>query len=105
VIPVLDGYHLVVPASMREALDALASTAGARPFAGGTDLMVLLEAGMLPPGSYVSLSRCRELRGIDQTVNGVAIGAMTTYSDIRRSDLLRRDYAVGCWAETCGVAP
>ncbi len=68
--------------------------------------MVLLEAGALPPGSYVSLSHCRELRGIDETANGVAIGAMTTYSDIRRSDVLRRDFEMLAIAasETGGVA-
>jgi CO/xanthine dehydrogenase FAD-binding subunit len=106
VIPVLAGYHLVTPASLREALDALASTPGARPFSGGTDLMVQLEAGALPPGSYVSLSHCRELRGIDETASGVAIGATTTYSDMRQSELLRRDYAMLTMAasETGGVA-
>ena len=31
---------------------------------GGTDLMVVLESGHLPPGRYVSLQQCRELTGI-----------------------------------------
>ena len=42
------------------------------PFAGGTDLMVLLEAGHLPPGRYVSLQNCRELLGIDGHGGGVS---------------------------------
>ena len=43
-------YQLISPASLGEALDALARDNGAwKPFAGGTDLMVLLEAGKLPP--------------------------------------------------------
>ena len=42
-------YQLISPASLGEALDVLASDEGAwQPFAGGTDLMVLLEAGKLP---------------------------------------------------------
>ena len=49
-IPLLDGYQLVVPRSLREALDDLAQHPHARPFAGGTDLMVVLEAGHLAPG-------------------------------------------------------
>jgi CO/xanthine dehydrogenase FAD-binding subunit len=94
VIPVLDGYHLVTPRSLAEALEALSSHAGARPFAGGTDLMVVLEAGALPAGRYVSLSQCTELRGIEETADGVSIGALTTYSEIRRSNVLQRDFAM-----------
>jgi CO/xanthine dehydrogenase FAD-binding subunit len=104
--PVLDAYDLVMPASLAEAMDALASLDGARPFAGGTDLMVALAAGTLPPGRYVSLAACRELRGIQETAGGVAIGAMTTYSDIRRSELLTRLYPMlpTAASETGGVA-
>ena len=43
-IPVLDGFDLVVPASLDAALQILASDPDARPFAGGTDLMVVLDA-------------------------------------------------------------
>lgn len=105
-MPVLDAYDLVTPVSLAEAIDALASCDGARPFAGGTDLMVALEAGALSPGRFVSLAGCRELRGIEETEAGVAIGAMTTYSDIRRSGILRREYAMLPIAasETGGVA-
>ena len=45
----------------------------ARPFAGGTDLMVVLEAGQLPPGRYVSLQNCRELLGIEETPTAAAV--------------------------------
>ena len=85
-IPVLDRYQLVTPATLTEALDDLAAYPDARPFAGGTDLMVLLEAGQLPPGRFVDLTRCRELHGIERTdEGGLGIGALTTYTDIRRS--------------------
>jgi CO/xanthine dehydrogenase FAD-binding subunit len=106
VIPILDDYQLVTPASLREALDDLASHPGARPFAGGTDLMVVLEAGLLPPGRYVSLSNCPELAGIAQAPEGTSIGARTTYTEIRRSPILRRDFPmlVIAASETGGVA-
>src|SRR5262249_2247913 len=72
----------------------------------GTDLMVVLEAGALPPGRYVSLSNCLELRGIEETADGVSIGALATYSEIRRSNVLQRDFAMLLTAasETGGVA-
>jgi CO/xanthine dehydrogenase FAD-binding subunit len=105
-IPVLDGYRLVTPASVRDVLGELSSHAGARPFAGGTDLMVLLESGALPPGHYVSLANCPELRGIEETGEGVTIGALTTYTEIQRSGVVQREYGMlaNAASETGGVA-
>ena len=105
-MPLLDGYQLVTPASLSEALDDLATNPGARPFAGGTDLMVLLEAGHLPPGRYVDLQHCHELLGIEYGAEGVAIGAMTSYTEIRNSPELATDYPLlgMAAAETGGVA-
>jgi CO/xanthine dehydrogenase FAD-binding subunit len=106
VIPLLDKYELMTPASLREALDDLARHPAARPFAGGTDLMVVLEAGHLPPGRYVSLQNCRELQGIRETPDGISIGALTTYTGIRNSELLVRRYPMlpMAAAETGGLA-
>ena len=79
---------LLVPRSLDEALRRLATDPSLRPFAGGTDLMVQLEAGLLKPGRYLSIWALRELRGVRETPDGVAIGALTTYTDVRRSPLL-----------------
>jgi len=104
--PVLDGYQLVTPGSLAEALADLAAHPGARPFAGGTDLMVVLEAGHLPPGRYVDLTNCA-LRGIERTSDGgLSIGAMTTYSEIRQSPAIDDGWGMlkRAAAETGGVA-
>jgi CO/xanthine dehydrogenase FAD-binding subunit len=103
---VLDRYELTACESLQDALSALAADPSARPFAGGTDLMVLMEAGQLPPGRYVDLSRLRELRGIDVTADAVTLGAMTTYTDVLRSDVLQREFPMlgMAAAETGGVA-
>jgi CO/xanthine dehydrogenase FAD-binding subunit len=106
-IPVLDSYQLVTPDRLEEALAALAEHPDARPFAGGTDLMVLLEAGHLPPARFVDLSKCRELHGIETTEEGgLSIGALTTYTDIRRSPLVADGYGLlqRAAAETGGLA-
>lgn len=106
-IPVLDDYQLIVPGSLGEALDELSRHRSARPFAGGTDLMVVLEAGHLPPGRYVSLQNCRELAGITELEGGgVSIGALTTYTAIRNSARLAREYPLLAAAarETGGLA-
>ena len=106
-IPLLDNYTLVAPGSLAEVLDDLSRHPDARPFAGGTDLMVLLEAGHLPEGRYVSLQHCPELLGVQEIDGGrVSIGAMTTYTGIQRSERLAREYPLlGIAArETGGVA-
>jgi CO/xanthine dehydrogenase FAD-binding subunit len=116
-IPLLDQYQLVTPASLAAALEDLAQHPDARPFAGGTDLMVVLESGHLPPGRYVSLPHCRELQGIEETAGGgapghrslgggVSIGALTTYTEIRNSGVLALRYPMLCEAarETGGLA-
>src|SRR5258708_5154529 len=105
-IPLLEAYQLVTPASLTAALNDLAQHTAARPFAGGTDLMVVLESGHLPSGRYVSLRHCRELLGIEETARGVSIGALTTYTEIRNSALLSRRYPMLPLAasETGGLA-
>lgn len=101
-----DGFDLVTPTTLDEALALLASDPAARPFAGGTDVMVQLESGQLPPRRYISLWGLRELRGIVEAPDAVTLGALTTYTDIRRSDTIAREYPLLARAaeETGGVA-
>jgi CO/xanthine dehydrogenase FAD-binding subunit len=63
-----------------------------KPFAGGTDLMVLLEAGKLPPGKYLSIWQLPELRGIALNSGRVTLGALTTYTQIRRHPTLASEF-------------
>ena len=102
----LPHYSLVAPSSLPEVLALLRVSPPCRPFAGGTDLMVLLEAGKLPEGAYVGLWNLRELRGIDDKTDAVAIGALTTYTEIARHPLLQARWPLLCRAaeETGGVA-
>ena len=52
----LPHYELRAPNNLPAVLALLADAPGEwRPFAGGTDLMVLFESGKLPRGKYVSL--------------------------------------------------
>ena len=101
------GYEMQAPRDLAAALDLFAREPGVwRPFAGGTDLMVLLEAGKLPHRRYVNIWNLSELRGIDETATHVAIGSLTTYTDIRRHVTLQREFSLLCRAagETGGVA-
>jgi len=103
----LPAYELREAATLEEALSLLASEPGAwRAFAGGTDLMVLLESGVLARGRYLGIWHLRELQGVSATENEVSIGALATYSDVRRDPLLEREFPLlGCAArETGGIA-
>jgi xanthine dehydrogenase small subunit len=61
-----------------------------RPIAGGTDLMVTLTGELAPaPASVVDLWAIDALRGIAIEGDALSLGALTTYTDIRRSALCR----------------
>jgi CO/xanthine dehydrogenase FAD-binding subunit len=81
-------YRLERARDLDEALRLVGD--GARPFAGGTDLMVELGAGKLAGRRFVSLWGLAELRGIAETEEGLRLGAMTTYRDVLESGVARR---------------
>ena len=85
-------YDLLAPPSLQQALALVADER--RPIAGGTDLMVLFEAGKLPYRKLVSLWGLRELRGIVVTDSHVVLGALTTYTEIQQDETLRREFSL-----------
>ena len=61
-----------------------------RPVAGGTDLLVTITGELAPPpASVVDLWAIDSLRGIAIDGDALTLGALTTYTDIRRSALCR----------------
>jgi CO/xanthine dehydrogenase FAD-binding subunit len=100
-------YQLNTPASLADALALLNSEPGVwKPFAGGTDLMVLFEAGKLDHRNYINIWGLPELRGIEVTDTHVTLGALTTYTDVRAHPILRDEFPMLCQAasETGGLA-
>jgi len=86
-------YELVAPPDLRSALETMASEPGAwRPIAGGTDLMVLFEAGRLPFHKLLSIWKLDELRGIDVTPESITVGALTSYTQILQHAILQREF-------------
>ena len=78
------------PTSLAEAYDLLSAGDGWRPIAGGTDVMVQITGETAPPPKrMLDLWHLEELRGIGQRDGVVVLGALTTYTDIRRSELCR----------------
>jgi len=80
------------PHSLAEAYPLLP---GARPVAGGTDLMVEItgEVGE-PPTRIVDIWGLDELRGIRLESDVLVVGALTTYAEIQDSDAVREHLPV-----------
>ncbi|MCC6618472.1 MAG: FAD binding domain-containing protein [Chloroflexi bacterium] len=96
------------PIHLADALALLAEPdAGAwRPIAGGTDVMVQItgEIGE-PPERLVDLWGLDELRGIEVDGDVLSIGALTTYTELRRSPIVAEMLPVlGEVAATIGAA-
>jgi CO/xanthine dehydrogenase FAD-binding subunit len=103
----IPNYQLTTPSSLKDVLSLLANEPGVwKPFAGGTDLMVLLEAGKLTHRNYINIWHLAELRGIDVSNDHVTLGALTTYTDIQAHRVLRSEFPMLCQAasETGGLA-
>jgi CO/xanthine dehydrogenase FAD-binding subunit len=75
-------------ATLDEAMAAIA--AGAKPVAGGTDLVVGARQGKAPlPDAIVAIDRIETLRRLDDTGEGLRLGALVTHEAIVASDAVR----------------
>ena len=103
----IPSYQLVTPQSLDEVLSLLAREPRKwKPFAGGTDLMVLLEAGKLTHRSYLNILPLQELRQIEVDETHVTLGALSTYTEVQKNVVLVEEFPMLCQAasETGGLA-
>jgi carbon-monoxide dehydrogenase medium subunit len=76
-------FDYVRPASLDEALRALARNGGAKALAGGHSLLPLMKLRLARPERLVDVGRLAELRGIRPLPGGgAAVGAATTYDQL-----------------------
>jgi CO/xanthine dehydrogenase FAD-binding subunit len=75
------------PGSVREALDLLAARPDATVVAGATEVMTVVNAGMLVPSCLIVIDRVAELRGVWFADQEVVLGAATTCADLMHSDV------------------
>src|SRR5918999_6349551 len=79
------------PRDLASAYDLLSDGDGGawRPIAGGTDLMVQITGELgEPPDRVIDIWALDELRGISLESDALILGALTTYTDIRRSPVV-----------------
>jgi CO/xanthine dehydrogenase FAD-binding subunit len=96
---------VVSPSSLAEAY-AYLDAGSYRPIAGGTDVMVQLEADVAdPPAAMLDLWGLDELRGVRYDGYEVSIGALATYTELRASPVIRANLpALEEAAATVGAA-
>lgn len=77
-----------------------------KPFAGGTDLMVLFESGVLRHREFVDISRFSELHDIRVSDTWIEIGACETYTNIQHHPVIRSEFPslAQAGSETGGLA-
>jgi xanthine dehydrogenase YagS FAD-binding subunit len=79
----MKAFEYAAPKSLKEAAGLLGSAWGETEIlAGGTDLVTALKQGLTAPKRVVSLRNIKELRGIDDSRQGLRIGCMTTLGEI-----------------------
>ena len=92
-------YELITPPTLPAALQLLAREPGVwRPFAGGTDVMVMFEAGQLSHQKFLNLWHLDDLRGISVTPETITLGALTTYTQVRANEILQAEFPLLCQA-------
>jgi carbon-monoxide dehydrogenase small subunit len=86
--------------TVEEALQALA--AGARPVAGGTDLVVADRSGKAAlPESLVAIHRIAELRGVTAGADGLRLGALASHAEVAADAEVRARYTA--LADACAI--
>jgi CO/xanthine dehydrogenase FAD-binding subunit len=88
-----EAHELIAPGTLSEVLALIAAAPGQwTPIAGGTELMVAFSAGRLSSSKLVSVWGIPDLRFINATDESIAIGAGSTFTDIRADANIVADF-------------
>ena len=92
-------FELHRPSTVVEASSLLAARPDAALYAGGTELLLLMKAGLMRPADVIDVKRIAELGGIVEREGALSIGATVTHRALERSATVR-----ACWPLVGGVA-
>src|SRR5919204_5524636 len=98
-------FEYASPTTIEEVITLLGQDqdGATKPLAGGTDLLTLMKADVAAPSRLVNIKRLAELPGsIEETAQGLTLGALATLTEIEIHPQIRRRYAV--LAEAAAVA-
>jgi xanthine dehydrogenase YagS FAD-binding subunit len=86
-------FEYVSPTTVEEVLELLGQegNGATRPLAGGTDLLTLMKTDIAAPSRLVNLKRLTGLpSGIEETAQGITLGALTTLTEIETHPVIRQ---------------
>lgn len=87
---ILTAFEYHRPTTVREAVEALRKHPGAKPLAGGTDLIPKMKQRLIEPRHVVNLKKIPELSVVEDRGDAVYIGAAVRLREIERSETVRR---------------
>jgi carbon-monoxide dehydrogenase medium subunit len=96
---VLAAFELHRPATVAEAASLLAGRPDAALYAGGTELLLLMKAGLVRPADVIDVKRIPDLDGLVDGDDALTIGATVTHRRLERSPVVRTR-----WPLVAGVA-
>lgn len=83
--------NIIEPETMKEALEMLSSTPKLKVIAGGTDVLIRIHHGDIEEVELLSIRNIKHLREIELLEDKtISIGAMASFSDIFRSDIINK---------------
>jgi CO/xanthine dehydrogenase FAD-binding subunit len=102
VIPASFDYE--VAESVDHAIELLGSARDAKLLAGGHSLLPLMRLRLARPELLVDVGRLDELSYVKEDGDALAIGALTRYHDLERSDVLRAQRAASATRRSATAA-
>ncbi len=86
--------EVFLPRNLGEVWDAWDRWPAAALFAGGTDLLVRLRAGLVDPPALICLERVKELKGVRDEGEAVFVGAATTHAELLKDQTINSRFPV-----------
>jgi carbon-monoxide dehydrogenase medium subunit len=83
-------FNYQKPASLADAVKAIAAAEDGKLMAGGMTLIPTLKQRLARPSDVIDLGKIAELAGIKQEGNALVIGAMTKHAAVAHSDVVKK---------------
>lgn len=90
--------------SVKAAIDVLAKNPTGGFIAGGTNLVDLMKKGVTAPTRLVDINQV-PVKDIEETTNGLHIGALATNMDVAENELVKKNYPLLALAIQAGASP
>jgi xanthine dehydrogenase small subunit len=92
---------VLTPRTPKEALALYSAEPKALPLAGGTDLMVGWNLGLLNGKTVLDLSRLDAWRAVKPSKDGLSVGSLATHAALRRHPIMRKHFPL--LADACAT--